>query len=204
MKRTVEEFAAAFDEWAETYDEENDFEDRYVMESLVVEYAAPTPTDTVVDLGTGTGAVALALADEARTVIGRDISEGMLEQARRKAAERGLTNVDFGVGRFRDPHVTEADIVVTNLALHHLGDPEKRDAIETIAGLGPRRLVFGESMFFDDPDPDDPLFNPESVYPATVEDMREMVTDAGFVATTVEQVNREAGVLVAERSSEDP
>ncbi len=59
----------------------------------------------VLDLGTGTGAIALALAPDAKRVVGRDISEGMLEQARDQAAGSGVENVDFGDGRFRAPNV---------------------------------------------------------------------------------------------------
>lgn len=132
---SIDEFAGHFDEWADDYDDENDNEFIRASMSLVRAHASPTPTDTVLDLGTGTGALALALADDAGTVIGRDISERMLARAREKAAEQGLENVEFGVGRFRAPAVDHADIVVSNFALHHLDDEGKRDAIEAIAAL---------------------------------------------------------------------
>lgn len=56
-----------------------------------------TGGERVLDVATGTGAVALALAEclPAGHVIGIDLSEGMLRQARRKAYALGLTNVDF-------------------------------------------------------------------------------------------------------------
>lgn len=199
MKRTVEEFAEAYDEWAPEYDDENDFEERRALETLVVEHASPGPEDTVVDLGTGTGAIALALAEDAGTVIGRDVSEGMLRRAREKASARDVENVEFGSGRFREPNVAAADIVVTNLALHHLGDDEKREAIGTIAALEPRRIVFGEAMYFGERSPEDPLFNPDNVYPSTVGHLVAALTDAGYAVTAVEKVHEEAGVLVAER-----
>lgn len=199
MTRTVEEFAERYDEWAPDYDEENDFEEYRACASLVVERAAPGPDDTVVDLGTGTGAVALALAAEAGTVLGRDVSEGMLAQARRKAAERGVENAEFGTGRFREPNVTDADVVVSNFALHHLGDAAKREAIASIAALAPRRLVLGEAMFFGERAPAEPLFDPETVYPSTVGFLVDALTDAGFAVVDVEEVHEQAGVLVAER-----
>lgn len=193
MKGTAEEFAESYDEWASEYDSENDFEERRALETLVVKHASPRPDDIVVDLGAGTGAIALALAANAGTVIGRDVSEGMLRRAREKAAARDIENVEFGTGWFRDPNVVNADIVVTNLALNHLGDGEKREAIETIAALKPRRIVFGEAMYLGERNPEDPLFNPDNVYPSTVGFLVDAVTGVGFVVTAMEKVHEEVG-----------
>lgn len=200
---SVEEFTQKYDDWAGDYDEENDSDVIRACTSLVIDHADPAPDDIVLDMGTGTGAIALALADEAERVVGRDISGEMLNRARSKASDRGIDDVEFGIGRLRDPNVSGADVVVTNLVLHHLNDDAKRDAIETLAGLGPRRLVFGEAMYFGDRDPKDPLFEPETVYPATVGFLVDAITDAGYAVTAVERVHDEAGVLVAERLRED-
>jgi SAM-dependent methyltransferase len=166
----------------------------------VVEHAAPTAEDVVLDLGTGTGAIALALAPKAKRVVGRDISEGMLEQAREKAEAEGIENVEFGEGRFRDPNYDgEVDVVVSNFAMHHLSDEEKREAIAVIADLNPRRFVLGDVMFFGEPDPEDPFYSPEVDDPATVGELADALTDEGFVLTAVERVHDQVGVLVAER-----
>lgn len=204
MTRSVEEFAERYDQWADEYDDdyagdEDGCEQYRTCVSLVVEHASPRPEDTVLDLGTGTGAVALELAGAAGLVVGRDPSEGMLEQAREKAARRGIENVSFERGRFRDPNVKAVDVVVSNWALHHLAPDAQRDAIETIAGLDPRRFVLGGAMYFDDRDPGDPVFSPDSVYPATVGNLVDASTDEGFVVTSVEKVHGECGVLVAQQ-----
>jgi SAM-dependent methyltransferase len=236
MKRSLDEHAARFDDYAEEYDE--DKSDEYLAcLSLVVEHAvgearsasetatgrspgALTPDDVVLDIGTGTGAVALALAPHAGRVIGRDISDGMMERAREKAAERGIENVEFGTGTFREPNVegpidtesTESpradarsarvDVVVSNFAMHHLSDAEKREAIEAIAELGPRRFVLGDVMFFGEPDPSEPFYSPEVDDPATVGTLADALTDAGFALVAVEMVHEQVGVLVAERAGE--
>ena len=204
MKRSLADHAARFDEKAPEYDSSKSDEYKSAV-SLVVEYAAPGPDDVVLDLGTGTGAVALALAADAGRVVGRDISEGMLAEAREKAADRGLGNVSFGEGRFREPRVDAAgpeagvDIVTSNFAMHHLSDGEKREAIEVIAALGPRRVVLGDVMFFGEPDPDDPFYSPDVDDPATVGTIADAFTDAGFALTAVERVHDQVGVLVGER-----
>lgn len=200
MKKTVEEHASRFDEHAADYDESQDSEEYKACAGLVIDRADPGPEEVVLDLGCGTGAIALALAPEAERVVGRDISDGMLEQAREKAEKRNLTNVEFGEGRFREPNYSEeVDVVVSNFAMHHLSDDEKREAISVIAGLGPRKFVLGDVMFFGKPDPEEPFYSPEVDDPATVGTLVEAFTDAGFAVTHARRVHDQVGVLVGER-----
>ena len=149
MKTKLEEHAGRFSQIATDYNDKQNNDEHNACASLVIDHADPRPNDVVLDLGTGTGLITLALARKAEHVVGRDISEGMLEQARVKAADSGIENVEFDYGEFRDPQYDgEVDIVVSNFALHHLPDEEKREAIEVIAALGPRRFVLGDAMFF--------------------------------------------------------
>ncbi|MFH5798797.1 class I SAM-dependent methyltransferase [Haladaptatus sp. CMAA 1911] len=201
MKKTIEEHADRFSDIAGDYDDSQDSEEYRACVSLVVDHADPGGDDTVLDLGTGTGAIALALAPHAKRVIGRDISEGMMDEARTKAEANGIENVEFGEGKFRDPNVDEEiDIVVSNFAMHHLSDDEKREAVEAIAELGPRTFVLGDVMFFGLPDPDEPFYSPEVDDPSTVGHLADVLTDNGFSLTAVERVHDQVGVLVAERA----
>ncbi|RQH03140.1 class I SAM-dependent methyltransferase [Natrarchaeobius oligotrophus] len=200
MKKTVDEHADRFDDHAPDYDDEKT-EEHHRSAELVVEHASPEPDDVVVDIGTGTGAIALALAPDAGRVIGRDISEGMMDEARSKAADAGLENVEFGYGTFREPEYDgDVDVVTSNFAMHHLSDEAKREAIAVIADLGPRTFVLGDVMFFDEPDPDAPFYSPDVDDPATVGLLADAFTDAGFSLTAVERIHDQVGVLVAERT----
>lgn len=200
MKRPIEEHAERFSEAAGSYDDDQDSPAYLACADLVVEHAAPGPDDAVLDVGTGTGAIALALAPSAGRVVGRDISAGMLEEARSKAADAGIDNVAFGEGRFRDlDYDGPVHVVTSNFAMHHLSDDEKREAIATIADLDPRRFVLGDVLFFGTPDPEAPFYDPAVDDPATVGTLVDALTDEGFVLTAVERVHEQVGVLVAER-----
>lgn len=211
MKKTIAEHAERFSEAAAAYDDDNT-EEYEACAGLVIDRARPNRTDTVLDLGCGTGAIALAVADDAERVVGRDVSDGMLEVAREKAADRGADNISFDYGEFRDPNYDgEAQIVTTNFALHHLSDEEKRDAIETIATLdggvtpsrtdsvGPRRVVVGDVMFFGEPDPSEPFYDPSVDDPSTVGHLVDAFTDVGYAVTNVDRVHEQVGVITAER-----
>jgi len=201
MTKSPEEHAARFDEKAEEYDEGGSPEHEACVD-LVVGHAraALDGDDVVLDLGTGTGAIALRLAGDAGRVVGRDVSEGMLEQARRKATERDLENVTFDAGRFRAPNYDgEVDVVVSNFAMHHLADEEKRDAVEVIDDLDPDRFVLGDVMLFGAADPEGPCYDPSVDDPATVGVLADALTDAGYVVSAVELVHEQVGVLVADR-----
>ncbi|MEX2545882.1 MAG: class I SAM-dependent methyltransferase [Phycisphaeraceae bacterium] len=88
------------------------------------------PGDRVLDLGCGPGAQLMQLASlcpEARFV-GVDLSEPMLERARTRARQAGLTNLHWfqaditALDRFGD---ASFDVIVSSMTLHHL--PETRD-----------------------------------------------------------------------------
>ena len=206
MDERLSELANRFSQIADQYDDIHGSDEKPTYNasaSLVVDHADPSPDDVVLDLGTGTGLIALALAEDAGQVVGRDISDGMIEQARSKAADSGIENAEFGYGEFRDPHYDgDVDVIVSNFALHHLPDEEKREAIEVIADLGPRRFVLGDAMFFGSSDPEDPLFE-HGVDAATVGMLVDGLTNAGFVISAVERVHDQVGVLVAELSGEE-
>lgn len=141
---------------AETYDQEmiGKFGEYYFkVIKKIVEFAQPKPDDVVLDMGAGTGAVSFALAPRVKRVIAVDISEKMLEEARKKAEDANIGNIEFVIGDFLEPNVSEkVDIIVSNIALHHLTDEEKEQAIARMAGLlnDNGRLVLGDVIIFFD------------------------------------------------------
>jgi ubiquinone/menaquinone biosynthesis C-methylase UbiE len=66
----------------------------------LLEYAHLHPGQKILDIATGTGMVAIEAAQivgSTGQVIGIDIATGMIEQARRKAEELGLSNIEFQI-----------------------------------------------------------------------------------------------------------
>jgi putative AdoMet-dependent methyltransferase len=92
------------------------------------------PDDLVVEFGTGTGEFSLEAAKHCERVIAIDVSAKMIEYAENKRRERKVDNIDFfHAGFLTYQHSgAPADIVVTQLALHHLPDFWKLIALKKI------------------------------------------------------------------------
>lgn len=84
-----------------------------------------TKSAKVADIGCGHGSstVLLAKAYPNSTIHGIDFHEPSIEEARRKAAEAGVTNVDFQVATAQDFDGNDYDFACIFDALHDMGDP---------------------------------------------------------------------------------
>src|SRR5205807_4801431 len=83
--------------------------------------------DVVLDLGSGAGGEVLAAARRvgpAGRAIGLDVTPGMLDLARRHAAEQGIPNAEFHEGRIERIPLPDAsvDVVVSNCVVTLSGD----------------------------------------------------------------------------------
>jgi ubiquinone/menaquinone biosynthesis C-methylase UbiE/DNA-binding transcriptional ArsR family regulator len=80
---------------------------------------------TALEVGPGDGAFLLELGPRFQRVVALDNAELMLEQARKRAAEAGLGNIEFVLGDTTHPvtHALQADCVVINMVLHHTPSP---------------------------------------------------------------------------------
>ena len=107
-------------------------------------YADLTPNDTVFDLYCGTGSISLFLARKAKKVIGVEIVEKAIENAKLNAMRNGIENAQFYAGDCADvtkrlmQNGEKADVVVV--------DPPRKgcsiEMLELIEEICPRRLVY--------------------------------------------------------------
>lgn len=77
----------------------------------------------ILDFGGGTGLLTLPLANQAKSVTLVDISEKMLEQARLKAEQQDIKNIQFlEQDLLKSPLKQEFDLIVVCRVLHHMPD----------------------------------------------------------------------------------
>ncbi|RSK04519.1 Ubiquinone/menaquinone biosynthesis C-methyltransferase UbiE [Streptococcus mitis] len=77
----------------------------------------------ILDFGGGTGLLALPLAKQAKSVTLVDIYEKMLEQARLKAEQQDIKNIQFlEQDLLENPLKQEFDCIVVSRVLHHMSD----------------------------------------------------------------------------------
>ena len=77
----------------------------------------------ILDFGGGTGLLTLPLAKQTKSVTLVDISEKMLEQARLKAEQQEIKNIQFlEQNLLANPLEQEFDLIVVCRVLHHMPD----------------------------------------------------------------------------------
>ncbi len=95
------------------------------VERSIVEATGPGPFDRLIDLGTGAGRMLTLLGGRAKSAIGLDLSQQMLNIARREVADADLARCEL---RHGDIFATglpsaSADLIVIHRVLHFLNDP---------------------------------------------------------------------------------
>jgi arsenite methyltransferase len=94
-----------------------------------INYAEPRPGEVCIDLGSGRGTDVIRMAGQVGEngfVFGIDISDGMLEKARRTAAKLGVDNVLFVRSELEKIELQDqcADLVISNCTLNHASDKQ--------------------------------------------------------------------------------
>jgi ubiquinone/menaquinone biosynthesis C-methylase UbiE len=153
-----------FDKFSKEYDAENRYKYRWyswTVNNVIKQINREKPV--ILDLGTGNGEIAIraGLKFPHSSVIGIDISSGMINEAEKKARKTGLRNVRFIVSPIENLKVERADFVTSNLTFHHIQN--KLAMITRICKILPRkgRLIIGD------------WFKPTRAYEKEIEKLRE-------------------------------
>ena len=197
MKRTS---AEQFDQQASHY---NAQWNKWSEASLnwLLDHAQSGQEDRVLDVATGTGFTALAFASRVKEVIGLDVSEGMLAQARANALKEGLSNVTFEKGPAEALPFPDAcfDRVTCRVAPHHFLSVE-RFCAEAFRVLKPGgKLLIADTGVPDNlPQVDawqnrvEALRDTSHVRNYSLSEWRSLVTTAGFQVEESAELEEEA------------
>jgi ubiquinone/menaquinone biosynthesis C-methylase UbiE/DNA-binding transcriptional ArsR family regulator len=132
--------AARWDEIRSLYVSDADVED------AILKATGPGPFKRLVDLGSGTGRMLTLLAPHAEASLGLDLSQQMLNLARNRVSEAGLSGCELRHGDIFATRLPDesADLVVVHQVLHYLADPATavKEAARIVAPGG--RLVIAD------------------------------------------------------------
>lgn len=118
-------------EKVDTYNSDMSFREVKHEHELIFNHLKLSKNSSLLDIGAGTGLFAIEAAKICQKVIAIDISEVMLEQARKFAKSENLKNISFIKGGFLsfDYKGPLLNHVTSFLALHHLPDFWKQIAL---------------------------------------------------------------------------
>jgi len=149
--------------------------------------------ERALDVGCGPGHTALAFAPRVREVAAVDLTEDMLAQGRRLAAERGIGNVIFQRGDVENLPFPAAsfDLVTSRYSAHHYPHPlvALREVVRVLKPGG--AFLLGDVVSPDDPAADvflnriETLRDPSHVRNHTVAQWTDMLATAGLTAEMV-------------------
>ena len=192
-----------FDRAAATWDENPH---RLAMGRAIAEAirnAVPTdPAMAAIEIGCGTGLVTIALCDDLASILAVDTSTEMLNVLRGKVQELQVANVETLQRDLcaAEPLDMQADLVYSNMTLHHVRDPAQM--VARAAGL----LRRGGTLCIVDLDAEDGSFHPDKTdvehFGFSADTMQGLLASAGLgelsstVAHTVHRPDAE-GVLRA-------
>jgi arsenite methyltransferase len=155
--------------------------------------------ETVLDLGSGAGLDALISAQRvgpSGKVIGLDMTDEMLDLARRNAEQAGLSNVEFRKGYIEAIPLPDAsvDVVISNCVLNLSADKRSvlREAARVLRGGG--RLAISDVIA--DPDMDSATRADMQQWTGCVagaltsRDFEQALADAGLTAVEIRETHR--------------
>jgi 23S rRNA (uracil1939-C5)-methyltransferase len=107
----------------------------------VVRYAGLTGGETVLDLYCGTGTIAIWLAGQAAQVIGLELVDSAVTDARKNCHTNGITNCRFVLGDIKDtlktiPGVPDLLVIDPPRAGMH------KDVVQAVLTMAPEKIVY--------------------------------------------------------------
>jgi ubiquinone/menaquinone biosynthesis C-methylase UbiE len=159
-----------------------------------IQYAEPREGECCIDLGSGRGTDVLRMAETVGKkgfVFGIDVSDGMIDRAKRNAEKLGITNVSFlksDLERIAVPSGI-ADLVISNCSINHVADKQQVwNEVYRMLKSGGRFVV--SDIYATAPVPDEYRNDPAAVAACwagavTREEYMQTLHNTGFTGITV-------------------
>ncbi|WML39539.1 methyltransferase domain-containing protein [Neobacillus sp. OS1-2] len=168
-----------FEQMANRYDTE----ERMELAKVIVKEVRPElqncKSKSLVDYGSGTGLISLELADLVDSILLVDSSKQMLEVAKTKISQKGMTNANVLYSDFtHESPDLKADIVLMSLVLLHI--PETKKILQEMFNL----LHHDGKLIMIDFDKNDKINHPKVHNGFSHDELKKELSDVGF--TTIE------------------
>jgi ubiquinone/menaquinone biosynthesis C-methylase UbiE len=119
MQPANHNISSAYDEWAETYDSDEN-RTRDLAAHALRESHLQLQGKHVVEIGCGTGRNTVWLIEQAATLIALDFSEAMLARARKRIMNPHVRFIQHDVRNPWPLHDLSADVIISMLILEHV------------------------------------------------------------------------------------
>ncbi|OZU89659.1 hypothetical protein CIL03_00525 [Virgibacillus indicus] len=169
-----------FEQLAKRYDTE----ERMALAKVIVKEVRPelqnSKSKSLIDYGSGTGLVSLELSDLVDSILLVDSSEQMLEVAKVKILDKGITNAKVLYSDFtQETPELKADIVLMSLVLLHI--PDTKRILQALFNI----LNNEGKLIIIDFDKNDKISHPKVHNGFSHEELKKGLSEAGFKSTEI-------------------
>lgn len=164
-----------FEEMAKRYDTEERIELAKVIVKEVRPELRKSKSKSLIDYGSGTGLISLELSDLVNSILLVDSSKQMLDVAKAKISQQGITNSKVLYSDFtQETPDLKADIVLMSLVLLHIPDTKK--IVQALFNI----LNNGGKLIIIDFDKNDKINHPKVHNGFSHEELKRRLSEVGF------------------------
>ena len=164
-----------FEEMAKRYDTEERIELAKVIVKEVRPELRKSKSKSLIDYGSGTGLISLELSDLVNSILLVDSSKQMLDVAKAKISQQGITNSKVLYSDFtQETPDLKADIVLMSLVLLHIPDTKK--IVQALFNI----LNNGGKLIIIDFDKNDKINHPKVHNGFSHDELKRRLSEVGF------------------------